>query len=382
MNGYDLIVVGGGISGVWTAYFAASAGKKVAIVDSSILGSGGTGRCAGIHTTQLALEIDVSLSKRSLEIYDEFADRFECSEMRNKCGFLSIEESWMARESSETLSKHGIPHLLLSSEELREFVPGIIIRDSELGVYTPHDIIIDISLMYQTMRKVLKSLNVDIYEYAVIEKIEKQGRYIQSIKSNNFAEFKAEHYVFAAGPWNKGLLDKLEIWKLPTTIYVCQALILSRPVKINIVPIYFQDSHIYMRPDGDSRLIIGNGYAKIIDNPDICPSRAEPEYIEDLAEKICDRLENLSDIRVIGGWTGPCSTTPDGYPVLGRIPGFDNAYIFDGLNGYGIMRAPAMAELFINALLKNRWNELPSMFDPERFNGLKNYEPKVIELHS
>lgn len=382
MNSYDLVIVGGGISGVWTAYIAASTGKKVALIESSLLGSGGTGRCAGIHTTQLALEIDVKLSKRSLEIYEDFADKYEFEEIRNKCGFLSIEEGWMAKESSKILSNLGVTHYLLSSDELREFVSGIVIRESELGVYTPHDIIIDISLMYQAMRKALKNLNVDIYEYTMVKSIEKDHRMIKSIKSEGLTGFNGEHYIFAAGAWNKTLINRLGIWHLPTTVYVCQALTFSRPANMKITPVYFQDSHIYMRPEGSTRLIIGNGYAKIIEDPDSCPNRAEPEYIEDLVEKIFDRFVNPSEIKLIGGWSGPCSTTPDGYPVLGRIPGYDNAYIFDGLNGYGIMRAPAMAELLVHALVKDAWKELPTTFDPSRFNGLKNYEPRVLELHS
>lgn len=382
MNSYDLIILGGGISGIWTAYIAASTGKNVALIESSSLGSGGTGRCAGIHTTQLAIEIDVLLSKRSLEIYDDFAEKYDLEDIRNKCGFLSVEESWIAEGSSKMLSKLGVTHSLLNRDELKELVPGLVIRDSELGVYTPDDVIIDISLLYQAIRKTLKNLNVDIYEYTDVRSVEKDGKLIKSLKSNNHAYFKGEHYIFAAGPWNKGLLNRLGLWQLPTTIYVCQALIFSRPVNMKTVPVYFQDSHIYMRPEGVNRLVIGNGYAKIIEDPDNCPNRAEPEYVEDLAEKICDRFVDPSKIKVIGGWSGPCSTTPDGYPVLGRIPGFENAYIFDGLNGYGIMRAPAMAELLVHALLNDTWKIVPAILDPSRFNGLKNYEPRVIELHS
>jgi glycine/D-amino acid oxidase-like deaminating enzyme len=151
---------------------------------------------------------------------------------------------------------------------------------------------------------------------------------------------------------------------------------------MKIIPTYFQDSHVYIRPEGTSQLIVGNGYAKIVDDPDDYPARAEPEYIEEVSEKLCERLVDPSQIMLIGGWSGPCSTTPDGYPLLGRIPGLKNAYIIDGLDGYGIMRAPAMAELLIHAIAKDGMEGLPSEFDPARFKGLKNYEPRVIELHS
>ncbi len=382
MTRYELIVVGGGISGVWSAYHAAISGKKVALIDSSQMGSGGTGRSAGIHTTQLALKIDVKLSIRSLELYEELASKNDYEGLHKKLGFISIEESWMARESSKMLSELNIPYSLLSKDELRKIIPNVITRDSEVGVYTPYDIIINISAMYEAMRKILKELNVDIYEYSSIKGIKKIDKYILSAKCNNNLEFISDEFIFAAGPWNKGLMKQLNLWTPPTIIYVCQVLLFTKPKDMKILPTYFQDSHIYFRPDGDWRFIVGNGYAKIIDNPDYCPTRIEPEYVREIAEKLFDRITNPSEINIIGGWTGPCSTTPDGYPILGKVPGLENAWIIDGLNGYGLMRAPAMAELLVNSIVKDAWQILPKEFDPTRFNGLKDYEPKVLELHS
>jgi glycine/D-amino acid oxidase-like deaminating enzyme len=381
MTSYDVVIIGGGISGIWTAYVAAGQGKKVALIDPS-LGSGGTGRCAGIHTTQLALEIDVKLSKRSLEMLDELAEKSECNEIREKCGFLSVEEAWMAQESSKTLARLGVAHRLLSKEELSKLVPDIIVKDEELGVYTPSDVLINISSLYSAMRKILGELNVAIYEHVLIKTVEEEEGYVVAVRSNNHVELKGENYVFAAGPWNKDILHRSGVWSPPTTIYICQALSFSRSAGMKIIPTYFQDSHVYLRPEGISQLIVGNGYAKIVDDPDDYPARAEPEYVEEVSEKLCERLVDPSQIRFIGGWSGPCSTTPDGYPLLGRIPALKNAYIIDGLDGYGIMRAPAMAELLIHAIAKNTMDKLPSEFDPARFNGLKKYEPKVIELHS
>lgn len=40
----DIVVVGGGIAGMTTAYFLAKAGKKVAVLDDGNIGSGETGR--------------------------------------------------------------------------------------------------------------------------------------------------------------------------------------------------------------------------------------------------------------------------------------------------------------------------------------------------
>lgn len=42
-----MLVVGGGLTGLWAAYEAARAGREVLLVDSATLGSGASGRCGG-----------------------------------------------------------------------------------------------------------------------------------------------------------------------------------------------------------------------------------------------------------------------------------------------------------------------------------------------
>ena len=58
-----------------------------------------------------------------------------------------------------------------------------------------------------------------------------------------------------------------------------------------------------------------------------------------------------------------------------------NAYIIDGLNGYGLMRAPALAEKLVRGLVVGDLREL-SMFEPSRFDGSRITSTRVIELHS
>jgi glycine/D-amino acid oxidase-like deaminating enzyme len=43
----DLLVVGGGLTGLWAAYEAATAGREVLVVDSGVIGGGASGRCGG-----------------------------------------------------------------------------------------------------------------------------------------------------------------------------------------------------------------------------------------------------------------------------------------------------------------------------------------------
>lgn len=43
----DLVVVGGGLTGLWAAFEAATAGQRVVVVDAALIGQGASGRCGG-----------------------------------------------------------------------------------------------------------------------------------------------------------------------------------------------------------------------------------------------------------------------------------------------------------------------------------------------
>jgi glycine/D-amino acid oxidase-like deaminating enzyme len=135
--------------------------------------------------------------------------------------------------------------------------------------------------------------------------------------------------------------------------------------------------HLYMRPDVGGTSIVGNGYAKVVEVPEEAMDGLEKEYVHHIAELLAERVFNPEDFRVDGGWSGPCSITPDGYPVIGRIPGLENAYLVDGLDGYGLMRAAGIAELALKAV---EGEELMK-YSPARFTGTER-SAEVVELHS
>jgi len=68
---YDVIIVGGGIQGVATAYELAKRGAgKILLLEKTILTGGSTGSCAAGIRAQFGSEFNVRLMARSLEIFE------------------------------------------------------------------------------------------------------------------------------------------------------------------------------------------------------------------------------------------------------------------------------------------------------------------------
>lgn len=381
MRRYDLLVVGGGVCGLWLAYFASMAGGEVALVERGAAGSGATGRSAGIVTTQLNLTIDVSLTKRAIEHYSRISEICEATGLFDRRGFASVEPAWMAGASIDLLRSEGVEYDLLDVGEAKRLLGGLKIRDYESVVYTPGDGLIDVGAMVEVLKKIIRGMGVEVYEYSPCV----AGKFVEgalhSVALDGGMEIEAADYALAAGPWNLEVMKRLGLGSLPVVIYACQALSIEMGGAGPSIPVYFADSHLYLRPEGAGRIIAGNGYARVLASPDECPQSADYEFVEEITAKLLSRAADAASWRIGARWSGPCSSSPDGLPILGKLDGVENVYILDGLDGYGLMRAPALAELLARLITDGEAEWYSSLFAPSRLRGMRN-EGIVVELHS
>jgi sarcosine oxidase subunit beta len=373
---YDIVVIGGGAVGLSLAYLGASQGYRVAVVESRHLCSGATGRSAGIVTVQLSLPEDVAMAKRTIEVFREVSEVAGIP-FHKETGFLTVLPERTLEESLEPLRADGTAYRVLKSDEVERYVPFLKVYDHEVGILTLEDMTVDASEMGRAFRAVLSDLGVDLYELNGRTVISLDVTRIGKISVNGGTELRGESYVLAAGPWNKVVLREIGVRGSFLTIYKCQVVRIRADGIGEYVPFYTMGEHLYMRPDIGGTSIAGNGYAKVVEVPEDAVDGPEKEYVQHIAELLAERVFNPEDFRVEGGWSGPCSSTPDGYPVIGRIPGLENAYLVDGLDGYGLMRAAGIAELALKAVE----GEEQVKYSPARFTG-KELSGEVVELHS
>ncbi|HYM69383.1 MAG TPA: FAD-binding oxidoreductase, partial [bacterium] len=71
-------------------------------------------------------------------------------------------------------------------------------------------------------------------------------------------------------------------------------------------------------------------------------------------------------------WVGARSFAPDGLPVIGRIPGYDNLYVATGHGMLGVTLAPATAVAISELMRLGETTADLSPFDPGRFGRARN----------
>ena len=90
-NKADVVIIGGGIVGVCTAYNLAKLGvKDVVVIEKGTVCSGSTGRCGAGIRAQWGTEMNCRLSIAALDIFEQLDDELGLPTGLNQGGYLLI----------------------------------------------------------------------------------------------------------------------------------------------------------------------------------------------------------------------------------------------------------------------------------------------------
>jgi glycine/D-amino acid oxidase-like deaminating enzyme len=129
-------------------------------------------------------------------------------------------------------------------------------------------------------------------------------------------------------------------------------------------PHYARDGYDYWHQLPDGRLVIGG-------QRDVALAEEQTDVME-TTDRVQQHIEGLVEQlvgyppRITHRWAGIWGTTPDRSPLVGRIPGRDDAWISGGYSGHGNVLGLACGDLVARAILGERPPEL-ELFDPARF---------------
>ena len=140
----SVVVLGGGVMGVSTAYHLAAAGvKEVVLVDRGPFGAGSTCKAAGGVRAQFSDRINIELGQRSLRTFETFHEQFDQEIDLQQVGYLFLldsPENVTAFEQSVRLQNElGVPSRMVSVAEAKQMSPLIDTRGLVAAAYSPTD---------------------------------------------------------------------------------------------------------------------------------------------------------------------------------------------------------------------------------------------------
>jgi sarcosine oxidase subunit beta len=385
----DVVVVGGGTVGAWTAVLLAESGVgNVVLLEARTLGDGASSRAAGMVRAQGGTEAAIQLGMRSQEFYAASGDRFPLD-----CGFVAQGYLMPCFSQAEVEYAHqritlqrslGLDVEWWSSDDIDArntgLAPGVTLGAS----YAPGDGYIDAPRNVLAYTAALTACGVDVREHCTFTGLRTSGGRVVGVDTSE-GPLETDRVVLTGGP-KLGKVGATAGGRIPAGGARHQVVV-TAPVKafdVNDVPMVFDlPSGIYWRPGEAGGLLWG------MSNPDEAPGVAA-DFDEIYYQKARDRIEELlPGVKGLGlrrMWAATIDYTPDHLPILGPLLTDDgpvDGTVVASPAGHGMMWGPAVAQVAADLTTTGecRWLDLTDLglgrFDAD---GNSRVAPEPISL--
>jgi sarcosine oxidase, subunit beta len=379
-----VLILGAGIAGCALAHHLVDLDvAPVAVYDPRTPAAGATGRAAGIVTEQLWNAWDAEVTRESKRQYAELAERWDASAYSVN-GFVRWAHGRDAVRSLDAATERqrswGVTVRELDAHGLAERVPHGKFESGARGTYSSDDAIVSPSTMAELFAESARSRGAEFVFGTPLGALDHVAGSWEL--TSGARTIRAHELVVAAGAWSKSLLDRLG-HPLPLAPYRTQAAVL-RPAGAgpsSFPSIHDIDTDVYARPEGNGRVLAGDGTELVEVDPETARLGADPTFVERLAETFAERMPGWADAELVRAWAGVCVSTPDRRPLVGAVDGARGLWALTGFNGFGVMRAGGVARRLAESIAGgghgNRELERLRPVEPSRFRGpVRPFSPR------
>ena len=385
----DVVVVGGGTVGAWTAVLLAESGvRNVVLLEAATLGDGASSRAAGMVRAQGGTEPAIKLGMRSQDFYRSSGDRFPLD-----CGFVAQGYLMPSFTESEVQQAHdrialqrslGLDVEWLSSDDLDDRRTGLA-KGVTLGAsYAPGDGYLDAPRNVLAYTAALVAQGVEIREHCAFIGLRTQGGRVVGVDTSQ-GPIDTGRVVLTGGPKLAAVGARAggRIFAGGTRH---QVVVTAAPTELDIhdVPMAFDvTSGIYWRPGEAGGVLWG------MSNPAEPPGTAV-DFDVSYYRKARDRIEELFPaVRGLGlrrSWAATIDYTPDHLPILGPLLTDDgpvDGTVVASPAGHGMMWGPAVAQVAADLTTTGEctWLDLTDLgLDRFDADGNSRVAPEPISL--
>ena len=356
----DVVIVGGGVMGVSTAYHLAAKGcKNVLLLEREpFFGTQATGKCAGGIRYQFGTEINVRLSLLSLPMLDRFEEEMGQPIDVRHCGYLFLltkqEDVEVFRRQVEMQHRLGVMTEWLEVDEIARRVPLVNLEGVLAGTFHARDGLADPSGVVQGYVSGARRLGARLLNEVEVIGIQVQGDRVVGVVTNH-GNVSAPVVVNAAGPWagEVGRMAGVEIPIVPLR----RQIVVTGPIP-EIPPDFpmvvdFAQSLYFHRE--------GRGILTGMSNPKErigFDQSVDEEWEVVHLEAAIRRMPILEKATRAAHWAGLYEVSPDAHPILGRVPELEGFYVIGGFSGHGFMHGPAAGLLLAEEIVDGRAHTL------------------------
>ncbi len=409
--GKHVLIIGGGVIGLSTAYYAAKRGLRVSVVDrGGGCSFGNAGMIVPSHFTPLAapgmvamglkwmwnpespfyikprLDWELAawawkfmrastkehvaqcapvirdLSFASRALFEELAQTLEFGLVKRGLLMLCKTQHALDEEArtAATANALGVPAEVLDAKATAVLDPAVTMAIAG-SVYFPKDCHLSPERFMAALRGELEKMGVTFHDDTTVKGWRTEGRRVVAVETSR-GEMEADEFALCGGAWSPEILRGLRV-RLPMQSGKGYSLTLAKPRELPQLSAIFTEARVAVTPmDGALRF---GGTMEIAGLDETINARrvagivkAIPRYYPQFSP------EDFADVKP---WAGlrPCS--PDGMPFIGRIRAYDNLSTATGHAMMGLSLAPITGKLMAGVFTHELSAINLSLLDPDRY---------------
>jgi len=343
----QVLVVGGGVIGLLSAYGLAAGGIPVTLIDASNTGTeaswAGGGIVSPLYPWRYSTAI-TALAHWSQGYYPGLGER-----LRQQSGvdpevhetglyWLDLEDEHLALAWAQ---REGRPLHRVDMEKVHAAVPSLGSGFSR-AVYMSGVANVRNPRLLKSLRGALARMpNVRIVEHCAVSGFVLDGRQVVGVNTPQ-GEMRADQVVLAAGAWSGKLLATLGL-ELPVKPMKGQMILFK--CAEDFLPSMVLAKRRYAIPRRDGHILVGSTLEDV--GFDKTPTG---DALESLRTTAAELLPALANAEVVRHWAGLRPASPEGIPYIGPVPGHDGLWLNCGHFRNGLVLAPASCQLLTDLM--------------------------------
>ncbi|MER2534350.1 MAG: FAD-binding oxidoreductase [Rhizobiaceae bacterium] len=407
----DVVVIGGGVSGVFTAWELARRGSRVALVEKGVIAGEQSSRNWGWCRAQNRDRREVDLARVSLEAWGELASQTGADVGFRRTGLVFATdqpediarwEEWKADHAGSGIESH-----ILTSDQVAALLPASPKRWLG-GVHSPNDGSAEPGLAGPVVAHAARGFGATVHQNCAVREIEMSGGRVSGVVTEKGA-VKCHSVVVACGAWTGLFLRHHGIGFLQASV---QATAISTgPMPQGPIDVASMESIAYRRRLDGGYTIGSGGTWRLQMSPlgllqagafwktflkyrkgmtvslgksffrgpealqrwsaDSVSPFERVRILDPLPEKrIVKRAKTMFDamfpqlagVGIVHQWAGMMDFTPDAVPVIAPVIAHPGVFINSGHSGHGFGMSPGSGRLTADLVL----NDAPCI-DPRPF---------------
>ena len=371
---YDVVIVGGGLHGLATAYYLAKnhGVSNIAVLEKGWLGGGNAGRNTTIVRSNYVMPGNREFYERSLKLWENLSFDLNYNVMFSQRSHVTLLHSPEAIDAAarryNTMRLTGSDAEIWSLDELKGKIPHLnYAADARFPIFgaavqkragtARHDAVV------WGYARAADKRGIDIIQNCEVQGIKRVNGHITRLETSR-GNVGVKKVGFAVAGSTSLLWTMAGLGTLPIESHILQAFVTEpvKPLLDQVVVFGVGGANFYMSQSDKGGLVFGGD----IDWYKSYAQRGNLPIVQDVAECALSIMPCLGRLRLLRHWAGVVDMSMDGSHFICKTP-LDNLYLNAGWNYGGFKATPGSGWYFADLIANNRPHSVIVNHDLKRF---------------